>query len=90
MSKKPFCVEPALSALSVMLPAFAAECRRPQLQGRLNQWAHWARVQGPRIFFLFEGPPIGCGEINFLKLIMLLSLQCFDAVGWAAGRASGL
>jgi len=22
-------------------------------QGRLNQWAHWARAQGPRIFFLF-------------------------------------
>jgi len=20
-------------------------------QGRLNQWAHWARVQGPRVFF---------------------------------------
>jgi len=35
-------------------------------QGRLNQWAHWARAQGPRIFFLFEGPPSGCGEINFL------------------------
>jgi len=35
-------------------------------QGRLNQWAHWARAQGPRIFFLLEGPPTGCGEINFL------------------------
>jgi len=35
-----------------------------QTQGRLNQWAHWARAQGPRIFFLFEGPPTGCGEIN--------------------------
>ena len=34
-------------------------------QGRLNQWAHWARAQGPRIFFLFEGPPTGCGEIIF-------------------------
>jgi len=33
-------------------------------QGRLSQWAHWARAQGPRIFFLFEGPPTGCGEIN--------------------------
>ena len=32
---------------------------------RLNQWAHWARAQGPRIFFLFEGPPTGCGEIFF-------------------------
>jgi len=27
-------------------------------QGRLNQWAHWARAQGPRIFFLFEGPQL--------------------------------
>jgi len=35
------------------------------IQGRLNQWAHWARAQGPRIFFLFEGPPTGCGEIIF-------------------------
>ena len=33
-------------------------------QGHLNQWAHWARAQGPRIFFLFEGPPTGFGEIN--------------------------
>jgi len=27
--------------------------------------AHWARAQGPRIFFLFEGPPTGYGEIIF-------------------------
>ena len=26
------------------------------LQGRLNQWAHWARAQGPRIFFFLRGP----------------------------------
>jgi len=25
--------------------------------------AHWARAQGPWIFFLFERPPTGCGEI---------------------------
>ena len=37
------------------------------LQGRLKQWTHWARAQGPRILFLFEGPPAGCGEINFLN-----------------------
>ena len=41
------------------------------MQGRLNQWAHWARAQGPG-FFLFEEPPTGCGEINSLKLIILL------------------
>jgi len=28
-------------------------------QGRLNQWAHWARAQGPGYFsFLFEGPQL--------------------------------
>jgi len=27
------------------------------VQGRLNQWAHWARAQGPG-FFLFEGPQL--------------------------------
>ena len=34
-------------------------------QGRLNQWAHWARAQGPRVVFLFEGTPTGCGERIF-------------------------
>jgi len=28
------------------------------IQGRLNQWAHRARTQGPRISFFFEGPPL--------------------------------
>jgi len=37
----------------------------------LTNWAHWAHAQGPR-FFSFWGPPTGCGEINFLKLIILL------------------
>jgi len=27
---------------------------------------------------------------QIIKLICLIGLQCFDAVGWAAGRASGL
>ena len=47
-------------------------------QGRLNQWAHWARAQGFQDFFLFEGPPTGCGEINFLKLIILLLMLLHD------------
>ena len=42
-------------------------------QGRINQWAHWARVQAP-VFFLFEGPPTGCGERIFLTIILLLML----------------
>jgi len=25
-------------------------------QGRLNQWAHWARAQSPRILFFLRGP----------------------------------
>jgi len=27
--------------------------KRVCVHGRLNQWAHWARAQGPRIFFSF-------------------------------------
>ena len=41
-------------------------CRRSVaefwLQGRLHQWAHWARAQGPGFYFLFQGPPTGCGK----------------------------
>jgi len=33
---------------------------------------HVSRAPG---FFLFEGPPTGCGEINFLKLTILLPSQ---------------
>ena len=47
-------------------------------QGRLNQWARWARAPGPRIFFLFEGPPTGCGEIIFFKVIILLLMLLHD------------
>jgi len=31
-----------------------------------------------------------CAFINYIYLLTYLVLQCFDAVGWAAGRASGL
>jgi len=34
-------------------------------QGRLNQWAHWARAQGPRIFFSFSGAPNWLWWIKF-------------------------
>jgi len=27
-------------------------------RGRLNQWAHWARAQGPRFFFFLRGPQL--------------------------------
>ena len=33
---------------------------------------------GPPDFFLFEGPPTGCGEINFLKLIIFLLMLLHD------------
>jgi len=47
------------------------------MQGRLNQWTNWARAQGPD-FVLFEGPPTGCGEIKFFKLIVLLLMIVHD------------
>jgi len=35
-------------------------------QGRLNQWAHWARAQGPRIFFFFlRGPQLAVVKYFF-------------------------
>jgi len=42
------------------------------IQGRLNLRAHRARAQGPRIFFLFEAPPTGCGEIIFLTNYLIV------------------
>ena len=30
------------------------------------------------------------GRIRFPVLLSQICLQCFDAVGWAAGRSSGL
>jgi len=46
-------------------------------QGRLNQWPHWARAQGPRIFFLFEGPQLAVVKL-FFKLIILLLVLLHD------------
>jgi len=39
-----------------------------------------------------EQPPVRTGEfcMNEILLLTYSCLQCFDAVGWAAGRASGL
>ena len=31
-----------------------------------------------------------CFFLNYGFVVAMLYLQCFDAVGWAAGRASGL
>ena len=46
-------------------------------QSSRNQLARSARAQGPG-FFLFEGPPTGCGGVNFLKLIILLLMPLHD------------
>jgi len=59
------------------LPQPLAKILDPPL-GRLNQWAHWARAQGRRIFFLSKGLPTGCGKINFFKLIILLLMLLHD------------
>ena len=48
------------------------------VQGRLNQWAHWARAQGPRISFSFWGAPNWLWWSNFLKLITLLLMLLHD------------
>jgi len=37
----------------------------PSYQGRLNQWAHWARAQGPRIFLRASNWLWLCGKMNF-------------------------
>ena len=46
------------------------------VQGRLNQWAHSARAQGPRIFFLLRGPQLPLSAFSALTLL----------VGWQEGH----
>jgi len=52
------------------LPTFVSPFLSNTTQGRLNQWAHWERAQGLRIFFLFEGPQLAVVKY-FFKLIIL-------------------
>jgi len=47
-------------------------------EGRLNQWAHWARARGPRFFFFLGGPgPLKVRQISesnyVIYLVLLLS-----------------
>ena len=49
---------------------------RDQLRNRV-----WATFTFTATYFDF---------IFFVQLLTYFGLQCFDAVGWAAGRASGL
>ena len=44
-------------------------------QGRDGHTGHVPRAPG---FFLIEGPPTGCGEVNFLKQIILLLMLLHD------------
>jgi len=46
------------------------------VQGRLNQWAHSACAQGPRIFFLLRGPQLPLSAFSALTLL----------VGWQEGH----
>ena len=41
---------------------------------------HTGHVPRAPDFFLFEGPPTGCGEIIFLKLIILLLMLLHDRI----------
>ena len=46
-------------------------------QGRFNQWAHWARAQGPDFFFFLRGP-------NWLWWnIFLTNYLIVDASAWS-------
>ena len=44
-------------------------------QGRFNQWVHWARAQGPRIFFFLRGPQLAVVKFFFKLIILLLPLM---------------
>jgi len=44
----------------------------------------------PRAEVGFPTADQGFSSIQGTLAVMTLSLQCFDTVGWAAGRASGL
>ena len=50
----------------------------PYLQGVVAFTSHWKLTGSWFVFF------------GLLYFFLLKCLQCFDAVGWAAGRASGL
>jgi len=60
--------------------------------GRVCVWAHRIMWNRPGVYFfllsvLFIRTLIYAFDLN---VIFAVCLQCFDAVGWAAGRASGL
>ena len=73
------CVQPRASAVNTALPASAAE-RRAAAPLLLGAGARCCRsIRKRRKIHLLHMPAA-----------VRTCLQCFDAVGWAAGRASGL
>ena len=65
------------------MPMFTLLHTGCEIQGRLNQWAYWARAKGPRIFFLSEGTPsTGCSVVKyFLKLKYLITFAKINCKG---------
>jgi len=66
------------------MPMFTLLHTGCEIQGRLNQWAHWARAKGPRIFFSFGGDPINwlqCVVKYFLKLKYLITFAKINCKG---------
>jgi len=43
----------------------AIQQQQQQQQGRLNQWAHWARAHGLQIFFFSRGPQLAAVKYIF-------------------------
>ena len=67
-----FCLSPVRFCLTT-----TSRCGRCN-QGRLNQWAHWAFAQDPRIFFSFWGAPNWLWWNNFLNNYLIV-----DATAWS-------
>ena len=66
---------------------------------QIEQWTYWEAAYYCAITLISVGfgdfvPGYGDGIRSCANFILILCfvfcLQCFDAVGWAAGRASGL
>jgi len=53
---------------------------------REQQDRGWRKTASPKYLMISEHKNVA----NLFALYLLYFLQCFDAVGWAAGRASGL
>ena len=50
----------------------------------------WDDTEKTKHFSIYFGIEVHSVNAIILSCLLEISLQCFDAVGWAAGRASGL